>query len=159
MPQQPNYIVLGKIGAPYGIAGYNHIQSYSDPVEDILTYQQWMIRKNENSQLKHCSLEKGRVHAQGIVAKLEGVSDRDAAQLLTGCEIVIDRDQLPALPEGEYYWHDLEGLTVETILGVVFHSGEFLQPRFRFQSALSCTIGARDRDQFDLRWPPMRHSQ
>lgn len=126
MPQQPNYIVLGKIGAPYGIAGYNHIQSYSDPVEDILTYQQWMIRKNENSELKTCSVEKGRVHAQGIVAKLEGIGDRDAAQLLTGCEIVVDRDRLPALPEGEYYWHDLEGLTVETTLGVVLGQVSYL---------------------------------
>ncbi len=126
MSQQPKYIVLGRIGAPYGIAGYNHIQSYSNPVEDILTYQQWKIRKNENSELRCTTLEKGRVHAQGIVAKLEGISDRDAAQLLTGCEIVIDRNQLPALPEGEYYWNDLEGLTVETTLGVVLGQVSYL---------------------------------
>lgn len=126
MPQQPKYIVLGRVGAPYGIQGYNHIQSYSEPPEQILEYAQWMIRQTEKGVPKHFVLEKGRIHAKGVVAKLKGISDRDAAQLLTGSEIIIERSELPVLPEGEYYWQDLEGLTVKTLSGVVLGTVSYL---------------------------------
>jgi 16S rRNA processing protein RimM len=36
------------------------------------------------------------------------------ARSLTGCELCVERDDLPPPPEGEFYWHDLEGLTVYT---------------------------------------------
>jgi 16S rRNA processing protein RimM len=36
---------------------------------------------------------------------------------LTGCEIGITRDELPAAETGEYYWHDLQGLSVVTLAG------------------------------------------
>ncbi len=43
-----------------------------------------------------------------MIIKLKGVDDRDAANLLTNCEIV-DSSQLPQLEEGDYYWKDLMG--------------------------------------------------
>ncbi len=44
-----------------------------------------------------------------MIIKLKGVDDRDAANLLTNCEIVVDSSQLPQLEEGDYYWKDLMG--------------------------------------------------
>ncbi|MEA7187913.1 hypothetical protein ONJ45_25500, partial [Salmonella enterica subsp. enterica serovar Virginia] len=44
---------------------------------------------------------------QDLIIKLKGVDDRDAANLLTNCEIVVDSSQLPALEEGDYYWKAL----------------------------------------------------
>ena len=49
--------------------------------------------------------------------KLKGVDDRDAANLLTNCEIVVDSSQLPQLEEGDYYWKDLMGCQVVTTEG------------------------------------------
>jgi 16S rRNA processing protein RimM len=48
------------------------------------------------------------------VAKLASVDDRDQARQLVGADIAVDRDQLPALAEGEYYWNDLIGFQVVT---------------------------------------------
>lgn len=121
----PKFIILGRVGATYGVKGYNHIQSYSEPVEQILSYKQWMMRKNDKSEFQFYNF-KGRVHAQGIVAQLEGVEDRDAAHLLKGYEIAVSREELPDLPPGEYYWVDLEGLEVETQLGVKLGTVGFL---------------------------------
>ncbi|EBX6544902.1 ribosome maturation factor RimM, partial [Salmonella enterica subsp. enterica serovar Larochelle] len=45
------------------------------------------------------------------------IDDRDAANLLTNCEIVVDSSQLPALEEGDYYWKDLMGCQVVTTEG------------------------------------------
>ncbi len=42
----------------------------------------------------------------------EGYEDRTAADALRDTLIEIAEDELPALPEGEYYVHDLVGLTV-----------------------------------------------
>ncbi|MEJ2820790.1 ribosome maturation factor RimM, partial [Streptococcus pneumoniae] len=54
---------------------------------------------------------------QDMIIKLKGVDDRDAANLLTNCEIVVDSSQLPQLEEGDYYWKDLMGCQVVTTEG------------------------------------------
>jgi len=48
-----------------------------------------------------------------VVLEVEGVADRDAAEALRGARLLIDREALPALEEGEYYWQDLLGCQVE----------------------------------------------
>jgi 16S rRNA processing protein RimM len=58
------------------------------------------------------------VHGKGVVAKLKGCDDRDAAAALMGMNIAIRREQLPAATEGEYYWADLVGLAVSNLEGV-----------------------------------------
>lgn len=59
-----------------------------------------------------------------MIAHIKGVDDRDSAELLRGCDIAVPLSELPALDEGEYYWHQLEGLTVVSrgsVLGRVDH--------------------------------------
>jgi 16S rRNA processing protein RimM len=62
---------------------------------------------------------------RSLIVLPEGCTDREQAALLTGWEIRIDKRQLPALAAGEYYWHQLEGLTVVNtegeVLGTVDH--------------------------------------
>ena len=67
----------------------------------------------------------GRSHGKVIVASLEGYVDRDQAAALVGTDIGIAMTELPSLPEGEYYWAQLQGLRVRDLagidLGVVSH--------------------------------------
>lgn len=66
----------------------------------------------------------GQQHGKGLVAHIVGIDDRNDAELLKGCEIAVAREQLPALEAGEYYWHQLEGMRVESrgcCLGRVDH--------------------------------------
>ena len=64
-------------------------------------------------------VEVGRPQGKGVVAKLAGCDDRDAAEALIGCEIAVRRDQLPeTTAPGEHYWTDLVGLRVETVDGI-----------------------------------------
>lgn len=60
----------------------------------------------------------GKLQGKAVVAKLDGVNDRDQAANLMGWDIFITPDQLPKVAKGEYYWSDLIGLNVETSLGV-----------------------------------------
>ena len=47
-----------------------------------------------------------------IIAKIDGVNDRNSAELLRGIELFINRDELPELKDGEYYQADLIGMRV-----------------------------------------------
>ncbi len=90
--------------------GWVRVFSYTDPRENIVGYHDWHLERNGiRSERK---VVEGRSHGKGVVAKLEGCEDRDAAMRLVGSEISIDRGLLPALGEGEYYWTDLQGMRV-----------------------------------------------
>ena len=51
-----------------------------------------------------------RATPKGVVARLAGIGDRNAAEALKGVELYIARDRLPASAEGEFYHADLIGL-------------------------------------------------
>jgi 16S rRNA processing protein RimM len=54
-----------------------------------------------------------------VAAKLKGLDDVDGAREWIGADVVVPREALPELADGEFYWADLEGLTVRTQDGVV----------------------------------------
>ena len=91
-------IVLGKMGSSYGIRGWLRVFSSTEDAQSIFDYQPWLIQKA--GQWQTVELESWRYHNQDIVIKLKGVDDRDAANLLTNCEIIVDSSQLPALDDG-----------------------------------------------------------
>jgi 16S rRNA processing protein RimM len=109
-------VTMGRIGGVYGLRGWLRIFSYTEPLTHILDYNPWRI--NLGRQWRAMQVDDGRRHGKGLVAHLVGCEDRDTAQRLVGAEIVVHREQLPALEEGDYYWGDLIGLDVETANGI-----------------------------------------
>ena len=109
-------IVLGRITGPFGVRGWIKIVSYTEPPEQILDYPRWRadLPGQASRELRHVE---GRRHGKGMVAKLEGIDDRDAAIALAKPELWVDRQELPALKEGEYYQADLIGLEVVNLAG------------------------------------------
>lgn len=53
-----------------------------------------------------------RLHRRVYIVRFEGYTGIDQVERLRGCELKVSRDQLPVLPEGEYYVHDLIGCRV-----------------------------------------------
>ena len=116
-------INVGEVSGVFGVKGWIKVFSFTQPRENILTYSPWYLQKG--SELKEVKLVDGRRQGKQIVAAVDGITDRDAAAALSGWKILIDKSQLPAAEEGEYYWADMVGLKVETdqgvALGVVDH--------------------------------------
>ena len=114
-------IVVGRIGSSYGVKGWSKIVSYTDPRENILSYLPWQI--NVHGQWKVKNILDGREQGGNIVVQFENCFTPEEARLLTGAEIAIERAQLPPLPNNEYYWSDLIGLTVidqdQKTLGII----------------------------------------
>ena len=115
---------MGRINAVYGLKGWVKVFSYTDPLEQILEYTPWLLRRRRGED-QQAEVIQGRRHGKGLVALLEGVSDRTQAEALIGTEIFVDRRKLSALDEGEFYWYQLQGLmvvnTVDEVLGQVDH--------------------------------------
>jgi 16S rRNA processing protein RimM len=107
---------LGRIGAPYGIKGWVHVQSFTNPPEKLLKYRSWSLSAR-GKESTHEVVE-GRVQGNGVVARLEGFEDRDRAALLHGSVISVARSVLPKLRKREFYQADLVGLGVANLEGV-----------------------------------------
>ncbi|MCH8497115.1 MAG: ribosome maturation factor RimM [Marinobacter sp.] len=117
MAQRSDETVIGRITSVFGVKGWVKVYSYTDPIDGILNYPKWTaVFEGRRSAL---DVLEGKRHGPGIIVQLKGVSDRDQAKALCGVEIVVPTASLPALPEGEYYWYQLEGLRVETLEGVL----------------------------------------
>lgn len=116
-------VVLGKIVSVHGIRGAVKIYSFTDPIDNILDYKNWILRR-EDEQIT-AKLQTGRIQGKVLVAELANVADRDQARALVDFEICVYRDELPELANDEYYWYQLQGLKVITqqgqLLGRVDH--------------------------------------
>jgi 16S rRNA processing protein RimM len=110
-----NTLVLGKLGAVYGIKGWLKIHSFTEDPEAIFDYSPWSL--NLGGKLQTVSVTEWRRHNNGLIAKFDGVNDRDQAQAYVSAEVTVDSDSLPDLPEGEFYWKDLIGMSVVTNKG------------------------------------------
>ena len=108
-------VILGKVGAVYGIKGWLKIHSFTDDHEAILDYFPWSLKLG--NKIQSVDITDWRKHNNGLVVKVAGIDDRDIAQKLVGSEIFVSEDALSDLPEGEFYWRDLIGMTVVTDKG------------------------------------------
>ena len=104
------FVILGRISGLYGVRGWVRVFSYTEPREAVLNYPGWHI--DRGGEWQSVQLAEGRRHGKSVIARLDGVDDRDQAAELIGCDIAVASDDLPPTEKGQYYWRDLEGLKV-----------------------------------------------
>jgi 16S rRNA processing protein RimM len=108
-------IVLGRIVAPFGVQGWLRVHPFGDDPEAWRKMPQWWLSADVDApaaRWKVHGLEAVKLHGDGVVAKLEGIDDRDASEALGSCYFGAPRDALPPPAQDEYYWADLIGLAV-----------------------------------------------
>jgi 16S rRNA processing protein RimM len=108
MATQP--VVLGRITGLFGVRGWVKVYSYTDPREAVLNYRRWLLSGTDG--WREATVAEGQRHGKTIIARIDGCVDRDQAAELIGTEIAVQRDELPATQNGQFYWSDLEGLRV-----------------------------------------------
>lgn len=121
--QKEEMIVMGRVSGLFGVQGWVKVFSHTEPRENILQYKPLYI--DLQGKWQPIDLIDGRRQGKGLVVKFKGYADRDAASVLIDVNIAVRQEQLPELPQDEYYWSELEGLRVVTTegvdLGVVDH--------------------------------------
>ena len=76
----------------------------------------WWVGK-EGGPWRECGLKGLKEHGEGLVALLDGVPDRTAAETMRGFLVGAPRAALPKTEDDEFYWADLIGLEVINTVG------------------------------------------
>ncbi len=122
-PGENTLITLGKISGVFGVKGWVKVYSYTAERDNILSFKTWYLFRDQ--QWQPVKVLAGQRQGKGLIASLEGVTDREQALSLQGTLIGTVRESLPELTEDEFYWSDLIGLDVVTtadqILGKISH--------------------------------------
>ena len=108
---RPEWVELGRIGAPFGLAGWVHVSSFTDPPEALLDYRSWRLR-GRTGDTQTVTVAESRVHGERLVVRLTGIQERTGAARLANALIEVEREVLPVLPARQYYRADLIGLEV-----------------------------------------------
>jgi len=103
-------LVVGKITGCYGVKGWVKIHSYTQTPESFLRFGAWRLKRRGN--FEPVEFDAVKCHGRGLVGHIAGVDDRTLAESYRGLELAVPGDALPALPEGDFYWRDLQGLQV-----------------------------------------------
>ena len=101
-------ILVGKIVAPQGIRGEVRVQTYTAGATDLRDLPVHSLCFADGA----FHFVRVLPHSTVIIARIDGVENRNDAELLRGTDLFIYRDELPALGDGEYYQADLIGMNV-----------------------------------------------
>lgn len=103
-------ICVAQIGAAHGIRGEVRLRSFT---EDPMAVTSYGPLQSEDGT-RRFEIEALRPSKDHFVARLKGVSDRNAAEALTNLKLYVSREKLPPAAEGEFYHADLVGLAAVT---------------------------------------------
>ena len=106
---------MGRVAAPYAVKGWIKIQAFTEYLDSLLDYPTWWLGKQ--GQWRQFTVLEAKVHSQSLIAHLEDLDDRDAAEAITSSEIAVARDEMPPAEDDEYYWSDLIGFQVVNLAG------------------------------------------
>jgi 16S rRNA processing protein RimM len=115
---------LGQVASPHGVRGAVKVNSWTDPPENLLRYQPWLLVW-PGGRSRQVTVLAGQRLGRQLRVELEGVGDRDAALALGGAEVQVPREALPPTAPNEHYRDDLIGFEVVneagSVLGTLSH--------------------------------------
>ena len=106
---EPVFLAVGKLRRPHGISGEMIMDILTDFPERLKVGNE-VFTGESHEKVKIRSI---RQHNPGALIAFEGFMDCDVVGRFRNKMVYIPLDEIPALPSGEYYFHDLLGLTVE----------------------------------------------
>jgi len=104
----------GRVGRPHGLDGSFHVTAARSR---LLTVGTGVRVAGRTVAIVRCAGTE-----QHPIVRLQGVDDRPAAQALRGLPLIVEEPEMPALAEGEWWAHELEGCEVvagEQLIGTV----------------------------------------
>ncbi|MCP5181063.1 MAG: 16S rRNA processing protein RimM [Pseudomonadales bacterium] len=113
---EPLPVVIGRVLAPHGVRGWLKFRSFTEDPATCFTLSPWLL-VTRPGDVRALEVTASQSHGDHFLVRVAGIDDRDAAQQLAGCEVVVPAASLPEPAEDEIYWRDLRGMRVRTLAG------------------------------------------
>jgi 16S rRNA processing protein RimM len=97
---------MGRVAGAYGVRGWLKVAPGGGVLDTLAGAAEWWIGA------RPYAVAEAKVHGATVVARLEGLANREQALALKGQEVCVRREALPPPGEGHYYLDDLVGLEV-----------------------------------------------
>ena len=120
-------VEVGRILDAWGVKGWLKILPHSTEPEALFSAKSWFLQEpdakfrpgfNAFKGTVSIAVDEAKTHSDSVVAKIDGLDDRNDAESLRGCRIFLPRSAFPKASKDEYYWVDLIGLNVVNREGV-----------------------------------------
>ncbi len=110
-------LTIGKVTGVHGLGGNLKVWSFAESLDTFGKGKQVILEHedplpNTPERVGSFRIQSVSAMKKGILLRLNGVDTRNQAERLTGCSILIPRDELPGLDEDTWYWEDLYTLEV-----------------------------------------------
>ncbi|TVO62342.1 16S rRNA processing protein RimM [Spiribacter vilamensis] len=116
MALSDSHVLMGEIAGVRGVNGELKVHSWTRPRENILDYPVWTLRRGD--EVCDWTLADGGWRGKNLVARFDGIADREAARALLGSHVMVARALMPEAGPEAFYWFELQGLAVETLGGI-----------------------------------------
>ena len=113
--QKARFLAVGRVVAPRGVRGELKVRPETEDAHRFALLDEVLL----GEQRRPFAVRGVRFFGGLVLLRLEGVNDREQAEARRGAVVWIPQEQGLALEEGQYYYHQIEGLTAVTVEGEV----------------------------------------
>ena len=110
---EKNLFPIGRVVKPHGIKGRMKVEYFGEDLRRFVSYREIFI-EDEKGRPESYEILEASPHPPRLILRLKGIEKIEQAQPLIGKTILVEKEALPGLEKGEYYWADLLGMKVET---------------------------------------------
>jgi 16S rRNA processing protein RimM len=104
---------IGRVVKPHGVKGKMKVEYFGEDLHLFSLYREVFI-EGDKSRPEPYEIMEVIPHPPRLILRLKGIEKIEETEPLIGKEILIEKETLPELEEGEYYWMDILGMKVET---------------------------------------------
>jgi 16S rRNA processing protein RimM len=117
-------IEVGRVVDAWGLKGWIKVQPFASDPQALFSSRRWFVKPPEESDIRQFSTQpaasfpallkiiEAKDHGDGVVARVQEIDDRNAAEALRGARLFVGRSSFPTADPDEFYWVDLIGLLV-----------------------------------------------
>jgi 16S rRNA processing protein RimM len=98
------------VGSPFGLKGFVKVKPFSGESDHFSCLEKVTLRFGEKEEIRR--VEEVIPKGANLLMRFCGIDSPEAAAVLKGAEIIVERKYAAPLNEGEYYVEDLKGLQV-----------------------------------------------
>lgn len=106
---EDKFLLIGQVGKPHGLRGELKVTCFSGQPENLRHYSELVLVDAEGRLSAPLAVKSCRIQGKYVVLAFASIRCRDEAEKTVGVGVLVAKENLPAVSDGEYYWHEYIG--------------------------------------------------